>query len=127
MVGALNPRAEISFSGGAHARAAVAADVVESLHGVFRIAHNDEAFAPDFPQEIIAWSRNDVCPTGANPRPEVEFLEVQAEQLRICVIAGGKRLKTGVSLLHQRRRVQSTSSPNRLQSSPTCDWLNGIK
>src|ERR1700720_1516035 len=78
------------FGGRTDARAAVAANIEKSVHAGRGIAGDNDAFAGDLTQNVVARSWNFGLAAGIDPHLGVEAVHFLAENLRVCVIATWK-------------------------------------
>src|ERR1700682_910079 len=113
MIGALDASREIPLARRADARAAVPADVVERPQDDRAIAHDDDAFAGKFAQEIIARVGDALGPAGAEPAMEVEAPHLPAKNCRVGVVTRRKGLRTvaGHGSSSRPRRIAPPSAP----------------
>src|ERR1700680_3666629 len=90
VIGALNSSAEVAFGLRAHARAAMPAHVIECADRAGCVAHHNEAFTGDLAEEIVAWVRDRIGSTGADPALAEELFHLLAMELGVSVVARRK-------------------------------------
>src|SRR5579871_6437401 len=92
MIGTQNTRAKCSFGGGTQAGAAMAADVIKGADGGIGVAHDDQAFAREIAQEVVAGVGDDVGAPGAEPAAGEESFNFVLEPSGIGVVSRRQRL-----------------------------------
>src|SRR5579864_2079765 len=89
VIATLDPSGEMPFGAGTNAGTTMSADVEKCAKRVTPVPGNDDAFTRDLAQKIIAWRRDLVGAPGADPGLAVESFEFVAEDIGVCVVAGG--------------------------------------
>ena len=88
VIAALDPAGEMSFAAGADAGTAMPAYIEKRPQRATPVASNDDTFARDFAEKIVARRRDLVGSPGADPVLAVEAFEFVAEEIRVCVVTG---------------------------------------
>src|ERR1700720_515076 len=86
VIAALDPTGEMSFIAGADAGTAMPAHIEKRLQRATRVASNDDTFARNFAEKIVARRRDLVGSPGADPVLAVEAFKFVAEQIRVSVV-----------------------------------------
>jgi hypothetical protein len=90
VIGTLDTPEKSALRGGAQARAAMAAHIIESADLAARIAGDDDTLSGDVAQEVIAGPRNLASAASANPGLAVKAFELVTKEIRIRIITPGK-------------------------------------
>ena len=107
VVRTLNASRKFSLGGGADARAPVTAHIVESADRAAVVAIDDDAFVSDFPQKEVAWIRNLIGASGADPALAEKTFQFLRKDCWVGVVAGRKCLTDAVDV-----RCHPKSSPD---------------
>src|SRR6478736_321269 len=91
MVGAADVPRKAALAFAAQSCTTVAANVVEGAHGSARIACDDDAFARDLAEEVVAGLKNGIDAAGAEPAAEIKAFQFGAEEGGIGVVARRQR------------------------------------
>jgi hypothetical protein len=123
VVRALNAAGELARGVGAQPGAAMAADVVERLHGAGRAARDDQALAEHLSNEELTRRLDLFEPPGANPVPREQPIHLDPEAGFVDVEHGRQRgravrhdiarLDGDVSVGHGNTEVRSQKSEYR--------------
>ena len=107
----------MSFGVGADASTAMAANVEKRLQRIIPITRNDYAFTRDLAQKIVARRRNLVGSPGADPGFAVEALELVAEEIGVCVVAGRQSRRNGLGVRSPSVVSEATAEEKLVASS----------
>src|SRR3984893_430294 len=98
VITALDPSGEMPFGAGTNAGTTMSADVEKRAQRITPVPRNDDAFIRDLAQKIVARRRDLVGAPGADPSLAVEAFEFVAEDIVVCVVAGGKSCRNGLGV-----------------------------
>ncbi len=89
VIAALDPSGEMPLGAGTDSGPAMPADVEKRQQRVTPVTRNDDALTGNIAKKIVARRRDLVGPPDTDPVLAVEAFEFFAEEIEVCVVAGG--------------------------------------